>query len=839
MRIFVWILILNIQFMFISCSSTKIHTYELKVSKENKESIIDAKIYYGYGKLFSAINYSDSAKINDEGIFKKSFIIEQNEEIENKAFLSELKYLLICKNYYPYAGELTCSFGSENKFYLATNPNSEIVSKNIILNEIKHFYNIIINTDNDTTKSKIRIIFKENSKKVKTDSIITNGEEISIATLPICEVSSNNYIANSELDIYITSLGYKPINDKVYNKYSAKISEFNDEHCIKNLKYKLEQFNHRHNILVKDQHGIPVKNALISYVKSNGVSNEGPFIDSTDKNGMLSTFVNPVFEDWSVNKLKYPTEIKYKISKFGYNDISGKSTSLYGDIDFIDSESKTIAETLQKKDINEIQKTIWGKTYRGVYIEYIPNFDGFLELLFLISSVTDTTNRVDNSPDYMHQEGLKFGIDIIEVFPHYGDLWSKYLDSILPDKMALFQYHKSIRIFKEIFPDKPESSLYLACALLVVKQIETDLGIDSSNDKLVKIEELLLNSNKLFKFNNIFALCKLVEIELDLKKYDEAIEHLNKCKELSYEDSYSDYLFGIYYTKKEDYYKSIDYFKNAITNKDNLKQSIYLDLMIFELFLTYEKLSDYTGCLKALSIYSNLLNLDYYKNKSILLKGICYEKLEDYKNARILYNQFWKLDVENNIGLLGIVRINIIEKKFQDALKVLGKLENDYPDDFWIYYYKSLCFYNLKNCKKAYESYITADNYITDNIDVTNWNDLKMSIKVMCNPELAVSGYVSRYYYCEQGGYYDNSCVRFVDIRFNNKSTINLKNILLEIVIKNENNNIVYQEKFKVSVSIGINVVKDYKIKLSNNVSSYGVDDAGDLIYNINILKVE
>ena len=206
---------------------------------------------------------------------------------------------------------------------------------------------------------------------------------------------------------------------------------------------------------------------------------------------------------------------------------------------------------------------------------------------------------------------------------------------------------------------------------------------------------------------------------IKLKNYDIAVMHLEKSISLKDNDYLIRYYIGSTYFMLQQYDKALKHLNESIRLKDNefdtwftigeLYQVIEDESLSKECFekarniaLAYENIEEASECfIRLLDVQSN----EYLNH---LYLGICYARLESYKNA--LHHLLESINIneknnnENNyLAFYWIGYINYIDSEYEEAIKYLEKsikLNNDkdnYLNRLWL----GNSYFKLGNNKKA------------------------------------------------------------------------------------------------------------------------------------------
>ncbi|ADG71235.1 tetratricopeptide repeat protein [Brachyspira murdochii] len=207
---------------------------------------------------------------------------------------------------------------------------------------------------------------------------------------------------------------------------------------------------------------------------------------------------------------------------------------------------------------------------------------------------------------------------------------------------------------------------------------------------------------------------------MQLKSYDKAIEFLEKSILLKDDDYLSRYYLGYSYFSVQIYDKALENLSESLKLKDDEFNS-WLSIGILYRIIDEEALSE--ECLeKARNIALNYSdNIDYQLECFIKLTeaeeneylnylylGICYAKLESYKNALQYLLQSIEINEkycsENNyLAYYWIGYINYIDSEYEEAVKYLERSIklNDDEENYLILFWLGDSYFRLSNYKKA------------------------------------------------------------------------------------------------------------------------------------------
>lgn len=83
--------------------------------------------------------------------------------------------------------------------------------------------------------------------------------------------------------------------------------------------------------------------------------------------------------------------------------------------------------------------------------------------------------------------------------------------------------------------------------------------------------------------------------------------------------------------------------------------------------------------------YCQVLDSDKTNVESLLMRAYIYVVRRDYNAARIDYNRLLEIEPANYNGRLGLVTLNQKEKKFNEAIDIIGKMITEFPEDATLY----------------------------------------------------------------------------------------------------------------------------------------------------------
>ena len=207
---------------------------------------------------------------------------------------------------------------------------------------------------------------------------------------------------------------------------------------------------------------------------------------------------------------------------------------------------------------------------------------------------------------------------------------------------------------------------------------------------------------------------------IQLKNFDTAVEYLEKSLALKEDDYLTRYYLGLAYFSLQIYDKALEHLSESVKLKDDefdswisiglLYKVIDEEVLSEECFekarniaLEYNNNLDYE-----LDCFIKLLEAQEHEYLNYLNLGICYAKLESYKNAihylleSIEINE--KYSNENNyLAYYWIGYINYIDSEYEEAVKYLEKSVKlkGYEDNYFILFCLGDSYFKLGNYKKA------------------------------------------------------------------------------------------------------------------------------------------
>ncbi|PTY41425.1 tetratricopeptide repeat protein [Brachyspira hampsonii] len=207
---------------------------------------------------------------------------------------------------------------------------------------------------------------------------------------------------------------------------------------------------------------------------------------------------------------------------------------------------------------------------------------------------------------------------------------------------------------------------------------------------------------------------------IQLKNYDKAIMYLNKSIKLKDNDYLNRYYLGSTYFIMQVYDKALEHLSESVKLKDDDFDNWFALGLIYKVIdennlsdecfenarniaLTNNNIDEELDCFIKLTDSQNDEYLNY------LYLGICYAKLESYKNAvhyllkSIEVNE--KYNNENNyLAYYWIGYINYIDSEYEDAVKYFEKslnLNSDNEENYLVLLWLGDCYFRLGNYKKA------------------------------------------------------------------------------------------------------------------------------------------
>jgi tetratricopeptide (TPR) repeat protein len=814
--------------ILISCSSTATHTYKLKVIDKDGKPIQGAEINYQY-KYQHMVSYEKTLKVDtdssdNQGIFLTELDIPKREGDQIwDVYFSKFLYRINKDGYYPSQDELSSIYGSSDDYIKFTKiAHKEIVEAICYLKNIYHVYqvNVFVPVNIDLKEVLIKYKLFQHGKEVSLKETHANYILDSVEAAPV--YIDNKHKINTAIEYYITAPYCKPILITHENDFGSYLPS--------NMKSKytwsdtLKEFYHKYKIYVADKDNKPLKNAIVEYSLSNGMNIAGPFSRTTDKDGFVLDSIAPRFKEWSINSLESPTEIKYTITKFGYDTVFGSLKSTYGEVGSIDNEIKECNAELTRKSDDELAKIKWGRKFRNRYFETLPPDSDVIINIFMIESGDE--NETEDERKFATQESARFLSEYLEIKPDFEKYLINYLKNDLNSTITFSN------VYNRYLSARPESpwAILLNAALSLKNSYFSE--VENPKELREEIYDDIKTANKLFNNQNPFALVKLSEVCSTLEKYPEGIWYAKKAIELepNYANAY--YALGKNQAGKGEIDDAIESYKLAL---DNFKTSDYENdkrrclIGLVDAFMVSENFSD--GII-TLTQYSSL-----FENKDLInyYRGYFNYRNGDNKKAReYLLKVLKSKEIENKSGLYVILgHIEMRLNNYSTALSYFAQAEKLDPELGDIYYYRALIYYQQNNCKKAKEQ-IDIASYKYDG----STYKIEEQIKKKCSPEEYVYGYVSRYWYCYNGYNYDEACVYKVEITWTNNSNKRITKITFDLEIS-EDNYTKYKDKYWMKVSLDPGDKLTYTLILHNSVYTNDKEDAGDLDYSITIIKVE
>ena len=320
---------------------------------------------------------------------------------------------------------------------------------------------------------------------------------------------------------------------------------------------------------------------------------------------------------------------------------------------------------------------------------------------------------------------------------------------------------------------------------------------------------LALKSNNVIEYmNNINSNLKILDICINLNKndmeayYRRAMTYLYLMSKV---DNYKKYSYnciedfniaiknnpkcGKYYKDRSSYYfnigkktKNTDYLKLCINDLD---KAMELGINDNEFYLTRNLCNFYLGnyheAIKDLDKFITMAPNDetgYYR-RAINYVNLYLLKNENYNEYYEMFEKDFNKAIElepNDVSMLSaIVSFYYIFKEYNTCLKYCNKLINLNKKDYFAYYYKGLCYYQLKNYDDAIKNYNLSEKYSKYYYDKLNIQNKKIEILLIL--EKQENTIIDLY---------QNVILKLYKKIFNEKIfyTYNLFNILLSITKK-------------------------------------------------------
>ncbi|MDA0023659.1 tetratricopeptide repeat protein [Brachyspira hyodysenteriae] len=206
---------------------------------------------------------------------------------------------------------------------------------------------------------------------------------------------------------------------------------------------------------------------------------------------------------------------------------------------------------------------------------------------------------------------------------------------------------------------------------------------------------------------------------IQLKNYDKAIMYLNKSVNLKDNDYLSRYYLGNTYFIMQVYDKALEHLSESVKLKDNDFDNWFALGLLYKVIdendlsdECFEKARnialDNNDIDEELDCFIKLTDSQNDEYLNYLYLGICYAKLESYKNAvhylleSIEINE--KYSNENNyLAYYWIGYINYVDSEYEDAAKYFEKSLslNDEEENYLVLLWLGDCYFRLGNYKKA------------------------------------------------------------------------------------------------------------------------------------------
>lgn len=206
---------------------------------------------------------------------------------------------------------------------------------------------------------------------------------------------------------------------------------------------------------------------------------------------------------------------------------------------------------------------------------------------------------------------------------------------------------------------------------------------------------------------------------IQLKNYDKAIMYLNKSVNLKDNDYLSRYYLGNTYFIMQVYDKALEHLSESVKLKDNDFDNWFALGLLYKVIdendlsdECFEKTRnialDNNDIDEELDCFIKLTDSQNDEYLNYLYLGICYAKLESYKNAvhylleSIEINE--KYSNENNyLAYYWIGYINYVDSEYEDAAKYFEKSLslNDEEENYLVLLWLGDCYFRLGNYKKA------------------------------------------------------------------------------------------------------------------------------------------
>lgn len=204
---------------------------------------------------------------------------------------------------------------------------------------------------------------------------------------------------------------------------------------------------------------------------------------------------------------------------------------------------------------------------------------------------------------------------------------------------------------------------------------------------------------------------------IKLKNYDKAIMHLNKSVKLKDNDYLSRYYLGNTYFIMQVYDKALEHLSESVKLKDNdfdnwfalglLYNVIDENALANECFEKARNIAlDNEDIEEELDCFIKLADSQSDEYLNYLYLGICYAKLESYKNAVHYLLESIEINNKYNSGnnylaYYWIGYINYIDSEYEDAVKYFEKSLNLNDDNYLVLLWLGDCYLKLGNYKRA------------------------------------------------------------------------------------------------------------------------------------------
>ncbi len=192
-----------------------------------------------------------------------------------------------------------------------------------------------------------------------------------------------------------------------------------------------------------------------------------------------------------------------------------------------------------------------------------------------------------------------------------------------------------------------------------------------------------------------YEMARNIILHKDYSRLPEAFKHLNNARNVLEDDPRIYYMIALAYKLRNDSDKYVAYLNESIKKDKNFFDA-YNALGIYY----YEK-KEYQ---KAIDTFSKLIHNPLYPHADFAFfnRSRVYIKLKKYKKAEndmrsaLLFSGY-----RNRIYWQNLISIQIEEKKYQEALKSLNKMEIYTGASDFTHYSKALCYTNLSMFEKA------------------------------------------------------------------------------------------------------------------------------------------